>query len=61
MAATLERETAATGSGDWRTMTRLVVGQPASDGAGERQYRAMMNACLSLLAAPDGPPAAVSQ
>lgn len=27
---------------------------------GERQYRAMMNACLSLLAAPDGPPATVS-
>ena len=28
---------------------------------GERQYRAMMDACLSLLAAPDGPPATVSR
>jgi AcrR family transcriptional regulator len=31
------------------------------DETGERHYRAMMDACLGLLAAPDGPPAAVSQ
>jgi quercetin 2,3-dioxygenase len=46
MAATLERETAATGSGEWRTVSRLVVGQPASDGAGVRLTRVIGTATL---------------
>ena len=46
MAATLERETAANGSGEWRTVSRLVVGQPASDGAGVRLTRVIGTATL---------------
>src|SRR5260221_9150038 len=46
MAATLERETAATGSGEWRTVVRLVAGQPASDGAGVRLTRVIGTATL---------------
>jgi len=39
MAATLERDSATTKGGEWRSVTRLVVGQPASDGAGVRLTR----------------------
>jgi redox-sensitive bicupin YhaK (pirin superfamily) len=46
MAATLERETAANGSGGWRTVTRLVAGQPTSDGAGVRLTRVIGTAAL---------------
>jgi len=44
MAATLERETAA--AGDWRTVARLITGQPTSDGAGVRLTRIIGTAAL---------------
>jgi len=44
MAATLERETAA--AGDWRTVARLITGQPTSDGAGVRLTRVIGTAAL---------------
>jgi quercetin 2,3-dioxygenase len=44
MAATLESETAA--AGDWRTVARLITGQPTSDGAGVRLTRVIGTAAL---------------
>ena len=46
MAATLERDSATTTSGEWRSVTRLVVGQPASDGAGVRLTRVIGTGAL---------------
>ena len=46
MAATLERDSATTKSGEWRSVTRLVVGQPASDGAGVRLTRVIGTGAL---------------
>src|SRR5689334_25419439 len=46
MAATLERDNATTKDGEWRSVTRLVVGQPASDGAGVRLTRVIGTGAL---------------
>jgi hypothetical protein len=46
MAATLERDSATTNGGEWRSVTRLVVGQPASDGAGVRLTRVIGTGAL---------------
>ena len=46
MAATLERDNATTKDGEWRSVTRLVAGQPASDGAGVRLTRVIGTGAL---------------
>jgi redox-sensitive bicupin YhaK (pirin superfamily) len=46
MVATLERDSATTKDGEWRSVTRLVVGQPASDGAGVRLMRVIGTGAL---------------